>query len=440
MSGPILHTAADSSHVPRRTRVGLVIWGTVGTVTLTAADVAAPVARYARRLHAVAGPRHHVASPLAAWLLLALCAPASSDDSLNAILGCDAGHAAELAAGLLAEPHPAVPAAAAAWHRPVGVSDLASHWLAGLPPEVETGPLPDQAGLNDWARRHTSGLIGEFPVRVDPSLYLLVATVLATKVSWERPFDLAPAGALGARSPWADRLTRVLRTPDGPGHEQFVAATGAGDVAVHAVRAREGLLVVSVAAAPEVPAGDVLAVAYDLATALGSAGPVPRRSLFDLPLGEAPLWTLTEQTAASAREERCTAVLPAWSARTELDLSRPELGFAAAAQALAPGDPWQARQAAAASYDRTGFEAAAVSALAVAMSMRVPRRGVVRTAELRFAHPYAVVAVAVPELTGPEITGPEITGPERTSRGRASSPWNGLPVFSAWVAEPQDAA
>jgi hypothetical protein len=407
-------------------------------VTLTAADLAVPLARYARRLHAVAGVRHHVASPLGAWLLLALCAPASTGetrDSLNAILGCAADDAADLAAGLLARPHAAVPAAAAAWYR--ALTEAQSRWVNGLPPEVETGPLPGQAELDDWARRHTLGLIGRFPVSVDESVYLVLASVLATRVSWERPFDLAPASALGAQSPWADRLTRVLRTPEGPGHEQFVAATGAGDVAVHAARAREGMLVVSVAAAPGVPAADVLAAAYDLATALGSGRPVTRRSLFDLPLGEAPQWTVTEQTAMipTAREERCTAVLPAWSADSEHDLGHPDLGFGLAARALAPDDPWEARQAAVARYDRVGFEAAAVSALAVAMSMRVPQRGLLRTAELRFAHPYAVVAVPVPGTTGPELT-----GPERTSRGQARSPWDGLPVFSAWVAEPQDAA
>ncbi|HEY7011773.1 MAG TPA: hypothetical protein VH480_03385, partial [Streptosporangiaceae bacterium] len=110
--------------------------------------------------------------------------------------------------------------------------------------------------------------------------------------------------------------------------------------------------------------------------------------------------------------------------------SEPGLGFGLAAQALAPGDPWQARQAAVARYDRVGFEAAAVSALAVALSARVPQRGVLRTAELRFGHPYAVVAVTVPH----------ITGQERRSPGPVSSSWDGLPVFSAWVAQPQDAA
>jgi len=52
-------------------------------------------------------------------------------------------------------------------------------------------------------------------------------------------------------------------------------------------------------------------------------------------------------------------------------------------------------------------------------SMPVMRDGVRRTAALRFGHPYAVVAVAGDD-------------------GAAGS-WGGLPVFSGWVAEPDDA-
>jgi hypothetical protein len=404
-------------------------------VTLTATDIATPLAQYARRFHAIAGSRHHVASPLGAWLLLALCAPASDGKTrefLNATLGCDVADAAELAAGLLASPHPLVAAAAGVWHREGALSETLAHWMTGLPAEVQTGPLTTQAALDDWARRHTFGLIERFPIELDPSVYLVIATALATRVSWQQPFDLAPASALGPSSPWATELTRVLRTPHGPGHEQFVAATQAvGDVAVHAALARGGLLVASVAADPGVPAGDVLAAAYELAPALATGGSVARRSLFGLPLGEGPLWSLSETTApiksGAAREERCTAVLPAWTARSEHDLTDPELGFAAAAQALAPGDPWAARQAAMARYTRVGFEAAAVTGMAVGLAMRVPRQGLVRTAELRFGHPFAVVAVTT-----------EPYGPGRPA-GPGPSPWSGLPVFSAWVAQPEDA-
>jgi hypothetical protein len=404
-------------------------------MTLTATDIAAPLAGYARRFHAVTGDGHHVASPLGAWLLLALCATPSEGETrqqLDAILGCDVADAAALAAELLASPHPVVPAAAAVWHADGTLGQTLTRWLAGLPPSVETGPVPSQSDLDDWARHHTFGLIDRFPLD-DPSIWLLAATVLATRVSWERPFDLAPASALGPSSPWSARLSRVLRTPDGPGHEQFVAATeAAGDVAMHTAHAQGGLLVTSVAAAPDVPAAEVMAVAYDLATARAARGIVAQRSLFDLPLGEAPLWTISEGTgpvkAASGREERCTAVLPAWSARSQYALSNPDLGFAAAAQALTGGDPWQARQAAMARYSREGFEAGAVTALGISLAMLIPNQGVVRTAELRFGHPYAVVAVTVDE-----------PGKDRQPSA-GHGPWNGMPVFSAWVAQPEDAA
>jgi hypothetical protein len=395
-------------------------------VTLTAEEVAAPVAGYAQRLHATAGDRHHVASPLGAWLLLALCATASEGqprEILNATLGCDCADAADLAGALLASPNPVVPAAAAAWHSGEMPADAVARWLAGLPPAVESGPLPGQAGVDDWARRNTFGLIERLPVRPGTPLRLLVASVLATRVSWAKPFDLAPAAALGPLSPWAGSLSQVLRTPHDRSHDQFVAGTAAaGDVIVHTAWAADGgLSVTSVAAAPGVPAGQVLAAAYDLATAIPGRREVPRRSLFDLPLGDGPLWSIAERratvTSASGREERCTAVLPAWSARSEFDLTAPGLGFDAAMHALAPGQPWQAGQAAMARYTRVGFEAAAATFAAAGYAMPVPRQGVVRTAELRFGHPYAVVAVAL------------------SSRG----PWHGLPVFSAWVAQPQDA-
>jgi hypothetical protein len=117
---------------------------------------------------------------------------------------------------------------------------------------VDTGPVPAQADLDAWARRQTLGLIDRFPLEDGSTLIWLLATALAARVSWERPFDLAAASALGPASPWATTLTRVLRTPQGPGtgrvpeHDQFIAATdAAGDVAVHAASARDRLLAVS---------------------------------------------------------------------------------------------------------------------------------------------------------------------------------------------------
>jgi hypothetical protein len=403
-----------------------------GHVTAPSPDLAAHIAGYAGRLHATAGDRHHVASPLGAWLLLALAGPASSGRdraTLTEVLGCDPDVAARSAAGLLSAPHPLVACAAAAWtRRGLDPGERFRQWRLGLPDAVEAGHLPGQAGLDAWAREHTFGLISAFPLDSAADVYLLLASALATKVSWQVPFGLAPAADLGPGSAWSRRLGQVLRTPDpalGPGHRQFIAATAeAGDVAVQAATARDGLAVYSVAAAPEVPAASVLAAAYLISCADAVGAPAGRRLLADLPLGDGPAWVLREEPASDHRD-LCTAVLPAWSAQSQHDLADPGLGFGAAVRGLLTGtsDPWSARQAAMARYTRTGFEAAAVTMAAGFLALR-PATSTRRVAELRFGHPYAVVAVTT----------------DGTAASGGSPAWHGVPVFSAWVAEPEDAA
>jgi len=195
----------------------------------------------------------------------------------------------------------------------------------------------------------------------------------------------------------------------------------AGDVAVHSAHG-DGLLVLSVIADPAIAPARVHAAAHDLAGA-------HRRSLFDLPLGEGHAWTITEtRVAGPTPEERYRAIVPAWNASSSHSLLRGGLGFDRAADALAalcnpefgPIDT-TAVQTAAASYTKHGFEAAALTALSAPTSALHPPMTVRRTAQLRFNRPYAVVAIA--------------QDPARQAPG----PWHGLPVFSAWVAEPSDA-
>ncbi|WP_222849651.1 hypothetical protein [Trebonia kvetii] len=339
----------------------------------------------------------------------------------------------------MSAPHPLIAAAAGVWRRADVQTEALSRWLASLPGTVDSDVLTDQAALDDWARRKTLGLIERFPVKLTDETMLVLATALATKITWAEPFDVAPASALGPHSAWASTLSRILRTPQwGLGHTQFIAAADeAGDVAVHTAWARDGLLVTSVAAEPGVPTADVLAAACRLANAIATDAPVARRSLFTLPLGVAPLWEITEQqvrsTAPDGREEHCTAVLPAWSADSTHDLSaHPGLGFGAAAAALAvlaglDRFVYEAKQDAVARYSRTGFEAAAITAMAAGTGRSITRPGLMRSAELRFCRPYAVVAVIADKDRHAGHYPPVL------------SPWRGLPVFSAWITQPEDA-
>jgi hypothetical protein len=380
-------------------------------------SVAQPVARYATTLHGAVGDGHHVASPLGAWRLLALAAPAATGqvrERLADVLGVDIDEAQAVAGALLSEPHPAVACAVATWLRDVS-TDALRGWLTGLPAQVEVGGMPTQVQADAWAGEHTSGLIDAFPLQITRRTLLLLASALATRVSWEVPFDVRPAAELGMGSTWAGQLAQVLRSP--PAHRAFIATPrDVGDVAVHTATSTDGLAVTSVIASDDARPVDVLAAAHEIA--LGSAR---TRSLFDLPLGDSPLWTVVESRSDGGDEERHTAVLPAWSAQSDHALDDSELGFAAAADALIallPPDEYEfaARQSAVARYSRTGFEAAAVTALGMrTTAMRRPG-GVRRTATLRFGHPYAVVAVA-----------------------QGGGPWHGVPVFSAWVTSPEEA-
>ena len=309
---------------------------------MPASQIAACVSGYAARLHAVVGPKHHVVSALGAWLLLALVGPASEGAdraALTDVLGCDVDDAAQAAANLLTHPHPLVASAAAVWTSPAApLPDTFVRWRDALPGVVTADDLPSQTELDAWARDHTFGLIDRFPVTRTDDLYLILATALATKVSWQVPFDHAPAASLGASSPWAGTLDCVLRTPRARsgGHAAFITtAAEAGEVIAHIAEAAGGLDVVSVAAMPDVPPGRVLAAAYDIAVRHATAAPIESRDLAGLTPGEHALWTVREVRAAA---DSCAAVLPAWSATSRLDLSAPGLGFDAAGHALVRND------------------------------------------------------------------------------------------------------
>lgn len=401
----------------------------------------AALVRYAARVHQFLGDEHHVASPLGAWLLLALCAPLASRpvrSELIDALGLDPMVAADRAAGLIDNPHQVVGSGVAVWNRPQFDTKQLATWRKRLPRATDTGDIPSQARLDDWAIDRTLGLIRNFPLEVSADDVVLLASALATKVSWEVAFSLAPAAALGSSSHWAASLTQVLASPPGdPRHDHFVTETKqAGIVIVHCIRARAGLRVISIAATADVPAMDVIRAAYEIACAeTVEPRSVQRVSLFDLSPGEGPIWMIQEEevetSAPDGREERCRALLPAWSAQSRMDLRANGLGFPAAAKALAAaldlGDiRYRATQSVMASYSRVGFEAAAVTGFALSMSRPRMVQGLRRTADLRFGHPFAVVAVTVDD-------------DQRASVRNGQGPWHGMPVFSAWVTEPSEA-
>ena len=364
------------------------------------------ITEYAGRLNPALLTGQAVTSPLGVWLLLALVVPAgpgSDRDRLEAVLGAKADDAAARAAALLGDPHPAVSAAAAVWDRMLGRTF--DDWARDLPAVVERGPVPSQADADAWARERTLGMIEEFPLEIDDLTRLILASALATDISWTQPLE---------------EVDGLLTFRDGI---QLVADTeAAGLVAVAAPPSSSALDVFSVIAAPDVPPDLVDAAAHQVAAMLagdeGSARRVPVEELTD---GHA--WSVTErreQRSGPSVQAEWQTYLPAWSAESDHDLrDAPGMAevFATLSGFARPEDQpvsFEARQAAVASYTRTGFKAAAVTAVGVrAAGMLALHDTLVRRVELRFDRPYAVLACAALH-EGPEA-------------------WRGVPVFSAWV-------
>ncbi len=389
------------------------------------------LAAIADRLHALPGDAHRVSSPLGVWLLLATAARAGAEDepmpgALEQALGMPRAEAVDTADRLIGSAHPAVRNAFAAWAREDLLPGPLGHFLDGLPGDVARGALPTQSEADAWAADRTDGLITACPVPITPSTVLTLANALACRVGWREPFRTTAAGTLGP-GPFAERVERALTTTPGAGHGAWITDSLAGPVAVHVARA-EGLDVWSVIADAAVAPRTVLAAAHALAS-----GDQARIALSDLPLGPGPGWTIEQVRASVTPSERragrvASVTLPAWSASATFDLMAdpglafPEAGAALGALVAMPGLDLVAAQSAMARYHRVGFEAAAVTAMAGRTSVTAAQDGPLRVARLRYAHPYAVLALARP------------TGPWSGER----DPWDGIPVFSAWVAEPEE--
>jgi hypothetical protein len=125
-------------------------------------------------------------------LVLALCGGLAETDTLARnelaeVLGADPLEAASFAGTLLGRSHPLVAAGAGLWVRSHLDTARVRKWRSGLPEQVDTGDIPTQEKLDLWAYEHTLGLIQRFPLDVTPNVVCMLASALATKVSWEVP-------------------------------------------------------------------------------------------------------------------------------------------------------------------------------------------------------------------------------------------------------------
>ena len=366
--------------------------------TATRPDTAALVTHYAELV------RDHVDTATAPavsyaglWLLLAHLAPVASGThraALGEAIGTSCDEAAAVAGELLSAPHPTLATALGAWSRVELETTLA----------VALEAMPDQAGLNRWASEHTRGLIKTFPVAVSPETLLVFATALVLEPRWSEKL-------------WRDD-DGMLVLDDGL--QTIVNTEAAGLVAVAKPFSEDGIDVVSVIAAPDVSPRDVWRATDEVVAKLND-GALWHGTYEGGRLVDGHAWTVRDVTesfigwdAPRDHENVWRSRLPEWRGDVTIDLTRAP-GVADIAGSLIEAVPALAngsvtcRQAATAAYDEYGFTAAAVTALDAITGAPSFVERTIRRVEVTFDRPHAVIAIA---------------------RG---GPWEGVPVFNAWV-------
>lgn len=343
-----------------------------------------------------------VASGLGIWPLLAALATGaveSTREELLAAAGVDADQAARVPAALLdaARSSSAIRFAIAVWAGSRVTLD--PEWTAGLPVDAVgslTGDAAaDKAALDEWASRNTGGLIERMPLDFNLPIDLVLASALSVRTTWATPFQ--DSGRVFGQGPWAslgrcraltatltDDLLRVAEDAS------VLTVPGDRDIDVLLGLGREDL-------APQAVVGALIDAATDQAWG---------RSSTELAVGERAVGV--EVTEYQAMRPQARPEIDVQTVRFKLD-SDLDLGDDASALGLVlasdgkrarfdrlaaePVSVTQAKQTAMAVFSATGFEAAAVTAIAMTRSSSFPKlqhRHV--RASIRFDRPFAYLA------------------------------------------------
>ncbi|MFG3341170.1 serpin family protein [Glycomyces sp. NPDC048151] len=343
-----------------------------------------------------------VASGLGVWPLLAALATGAVGETRDELLtaaGIDDNQAAKIPAALLqaVRAAPAIKLALAVW---AGARvTLDPEWAAVLPVDAVgslTGdPAADKADLDAWASRNTDGLIDRMPLDFSQPIDLVLASALSVRTTWNTPFlDSSRAFQQG---PWAGlgrcrTLTTtlnddLLRLGD---DASVLTVPGDGGIDVLLGLGREDL-------APQGTMSTLIEAATD---------PAWGRSSTELAVGERAVGVEVTETRASRPQTgpEIDVQTVRFKLDSDLDLSddAEALGLRIASDedrarfdrlAAEPVYVSQAKQSATAIFSATGFEAAAVTAMAMtrAAAFAKPQHRHLR-ASISFDRPFAYLA------------------------------------------------
>ncbi|ALV33793.1 serpin family protein [Streptomyces sp. CdTB01] len=281
--------------------------------------------------------------------------------------------------------------------------ELRDSWEAGLPAgahgALTADPAADRAALDAWAAERTGGLIRAMPVPVREDTDLVLASALALRTRWLRPFTEIPREF--GTGPWSGRTLLGLHRRTGVLDRIGVADTRWGHVTELKVLGDNAVDVHLLLGEERMTPGQVLAAGVDVLARRCPVLPGPA-----LPYGEAgPGLRVVKERSTTPDPPSLDVETVAFELTAEHELlARPEVfGLATAAQDGRPGpfpgvsaDPLyvaSARQSAMARFHARGFEAAAVTAFGMPGGAMPRLRWTTTVVEAVYDRPFGFLAL-----------------------------------------------
>ncbi|MBG0852739.1 proteinase inhibitor I4 serpin [Streptomyces spinoverrucosus] len=279
---------------------------------------------------------------------------------------------------------------------------LKEPWESGLPAEargVLTGDLgTDRAALDAWAEKRTGGLIERMPVALTDDPEMVLASALALRTDWLRPFEQMPMWP--ADGPWRGRTLVGLSRRSALLDRVGVADTPDGAVTELKVLGDQGISVHLLLGEERMTPGQVLTAGVDVLAGRHRVVPGPR-----LPYGVAgPGLHVEKMRCATPRPPTLLVRTVAYDMTAEHDLLGLHrlFGLTAARDATRGHFPGisdgplavgSARQSAMARFGALGFRAGAGTAIAMAPGGIPDFRYVTTLARATFDRPFGFLAL-----------------------------------------------
>lgn len=334
---------------------------------------------------------HHMSSPLGAWMLLAFLSDGADNGKIEELLGMNGKNARKTLAAMVNADAAGVTALVKGWISPIGLEHFAAMMERNTFADTIEKRIPEKAELDEWLAKNTHNILTEFPFTPDSNTDAIFASIIATDISWSVPFKSHPAN-----EDWAAwKLEKVLY--DGDNYHTHLYEVDGKLYLVHSAYSKEAVTVKSVLPLQDATQAELLKAADDIATGFGKIvdhrfsdgnNKVLTSGNFDVMFEHVGMKTTTGDEDFFFDVE-----LPAWETTDKFDLKDPALGFAIAAE-LTGNQSFEACQVVKASFQLTGFKAAALTTMMVGRSAAFVPTERVPVYRAKFNKPFSVFVVS----------------------------------------------